>query len=159
MQLQGIHHLSAITGDASGNYDFYTRVLGMRLVKKTVNQDDPGAYHLFYADGTASPGTDLTFFDYLGELERGGTNAIVRTSLRVSGSESCVTGPNACPTSASHVGRWAQSTVDANSPSKTRKGSASPWSMMAERARRIPGAAAASQSTVRSEASGPSLSA
>jgi glyoxalase family protein len=60
----GLHHVTAITGDARGNLDFYTRVLGMRLVKKTVNQDDVSAYHLFYADAVGSPGTDLTFFDW-----------------------------------------------------------------------------------------------
>ena len=64
MQLSGIHHLTAITADARGNHAFYTGTLGMRLVKKTVNQDDVSAYHLFYADGLASPGTDLTFFDW-----------------------------------------------------------------------------------------------
>jgi glyoxalase family protein len=85
MQLHGIHHLTAISADARGNRDFYTRVLGMRLVKKTVNQDDVSAYHLFYADGAGSPGTDMTFFDWSVERERRGTNAIVRTSLRVAG--------------------------------------------------------------------------
>jgi glyoxalase family protein len=85
MQLHGIHHLTAVTADARGNHDFYTRVLGMRLVKRTVNQDDVSAYHLFYADGAASPGTDLTFFDWPVERERRGTNAIVRTALRVAG--------------------------------------------------------------------------
>jgi len=85
MQLHGIHHLTAVTADASGNHDFYTRVLGMRLVKKTVNQDDVSAYHLFYADGAASPGTDLTFFDWPVEPERRGNGAIVRTALRVAG--------------------------------------------------------------------------
>jgi glyoxalase family protein len=85
MQLHGIHHLTAVSADASGNHDFYTRVLGMRLVKKTVNQDDVSAYHLFYADGDASPGTDLTFFDWPVGRERRGTNAIVRTGLRVAG--------------------------------------------------------------------------
>jgi glyoxalase family protein len=60
----GLHHVTAITGDARGNLDFYTRVLGMRLVKRTVNQDDVSAYHLFYADAVGSPGTDLTFFDW-----------------------------------------------------------------------------------------------
>ncbi len=84
-QLTGIHHLTAVTANASGNHDFYTRLLGMRLVKKTVNQDDVSAYHLFYADGQASPGTDLTFFDWPVDRERRGTNSIVRTSLRVSG--------------------------------------------------------------------------
>src|SRR3978361_97045 len=85
LQLGGIHHLTAVTADASGNHDFYTRVLGMRMVKKTVNQDDVSAYHLFYADGEASPGSDLTFFDWPVERERRGTNSIVRTALRVSG--------------------------------------------------------------------------
>jgi len=64
MQLQGIHHISAITGDARRNVDFYTRVLGMRLIAKSVNQDDPGVYHLFYGDELARPGADLTFFEY-----------------------------------------------------------------------------------------------
>jgi glyoxalase family protein len=62
--LGGLHHVTAITGDARANVAFYTTVLGMRLVKKTVNQDDVAAYHLFYADGKGSPGTDLTFFDW-----------------------------------------------------------------------------------------------
>jgi glyoxalase family protein len=87
MQLTGIHHLTAISANAAGNHDFYTRVLGMRLVKKTVNQDDTSAYHLFYADGKASPGTDLTFFEWPVEPERRGTHAIVRTALRVNGRE------------------------------------------------------------------------
>ena len=85
MQLHGIHHLTAVSADARGNHDFYTRVLGMRLVKKTVNQDDVSAYHLFYADGAASPGTDLTFFDWPVPREQRGTQAIVRTALRVDG--------------------------------------------------------------------------
>jgi len=85
MQLHGIHHLTAVSADARANHDFYTRVLGMRLVKKTVNQDDVSAYHLFYADGAASPGTDLTFFDWPVPREQRGTNAIVRTALRVAG--------------------------------------------------------------------------
>jgi glyoxalase family protein len=66
MKLEGIHHITAITGDAPGNLDFYTGVLGLRLVKKTVNQDDPTVYHLFYADEAGSPGADLTFFEYPG---------------------------------------------------------------------------------------------
>ncbi len=85
MQLTGIHHLTAVTANASGNHAFYTEALGMRLVKKTVNQDDVSAYHLFYADGLASPGTDLTFFDWPVGRERRGTNSIVRTGLRVAG--------------------------------------------------------------------------
>jgi glyoxalase family protein len=87
MQLTGIHHLTAISADAKGNVGFYTRVLGLRLVKKTVNQDDVSAYHLFYADGIASPGSDLTFFDFPTAPERRGTNSIVRTALRVAGSQ------------------------------------------------------------------------
>jgi glyoxalase family protein len=62
--LGGLHHVTAITGDARANVAFYTTVMGMRLVKKTVNQDDVAAYHLFYADAKGSPGTDLTFFDW-----------------------------------------------------------------------------------------------
>ena len=85
MQLHGLHHLTAVSADARGNHDFYTRVLGMRLVKKTVNQDDVSAYHLFYADGAASPGTDITFFDWPVGPEGRGTNSIVRTALRVAG--------------------------------------------------------------------------
>jgi glyoxalase family protein len=85
MQLTGIHHLTAISADIARNLDFYTGVLGMRLVKKTVNQDDVSAYHLFYADGKGSPGTDLTFFDWPAGPERRGTNSIVQTSLRVAG--------------------------------------------------------------------------
>ncbi|WP_159999225.1 ring-cleaving dioxygenase [Roseomonas sp. 18066] len=88
MQLHGIHHLTAVSADARGNHDFYTRVLGMRLVKKTVNQDDTSAYHLFYADGEASPGSDITFFDWPVGPERRGTHSVIRTGLRVSGEES-----------------------------------------------------------------------
>jgi glyoxalase family protein len=85
MQLTGIHHLTAVSADAPGNLKFYTQVLGMRLVKKTVNQDDVTAYHLFYADGEARPGTDLTFFDWPAPREQRGTHSIVRTALRVNG--------------------------------------------------------------------------
>jgi glyoxalase family protein len=85
MQLGGIHHLTAISAKPRENLAFYTGLLGMRLVKKTVNQDDVSAYHLFYADGKASPGTDLTFFDFPAAPERRGTNSISRTGLRVSG--------------------------------------------------------------------------
>ncbi|KDN58394.1 ring-cleaving dioxygenase [Exiguobacterium sp. AB2] len=80
----GQHHVSAMTGDAKKNLRFYTEVLGMRLVKKTVNQDDPSMYHLFYADETGTPGTDLTFFElpFLGQTYRG-SSSISRTALRV----------------------------------------------------------------------------
>jgi glyoxalase family protein len=87
VQLTGIHHLTAITADAPGNHAFYTGTLGMRLVKKTVNQDDVSAYHLFYADARGSPGTDLTFFDWPAPRERRGTRSIVRTGLRVTGGD------------------------------------------------------------------------
>src|SRR5260370_23861129 len=66
MKLEGIHHITAITGDAPGNVGFYTGTMGLRMVKKTVNQDDPTVYHLFYADEAGSPGADLTFFEYPG---------------------------------------------------------------------------------------------
>ena len=66
MRLEGIHHVTAITGDAPANVDFYADVLGLRLVKKTVNQDDPTVYHLFYADEKGSSGSDITFFEYPG---------------------------------------------------------------------------------------------
>jgi glyoxalase family protein len=85
MQLTGIHHLTAISAKPRENLAFYTGLLGMRLVKKTVNQDDVSAYHLFYADGKANPGTDLTFFDFPAAPERRGANSISRTGLRVSG--------------------------------------------------------------------------
>src|SRR6266581_386820 len=85
MQLTGIHHLTAISAKPRENLAFYTGLLGMRLVKKTVNQDDVSAYHLFYADGNANPGTDLTFFDFPAAPERRGTNSISRTGLRVAG--------------------------------------------------------------------------
>jgi glyoxalase family protein len=66
MKLEGIHHITAITGDAQGNVDFYAGTLGLRMVKKTVNQDDPTVYHLFYADENGDPGSDITFFEYPG---------------------------------------------------------------------------------------------
>ena len=83
MSLKGIHHLTAVTARAADNYRFYTGTLGLRLVKKTVNQDDVSAYHLFYADGIASPGSDITFFDWPVGRETRGTHAITRTGFRV----------------------------------------------------------------------------
>jgi glyoxalase family protein len=85
MQLNGLHHLTAVTADAPGNHNFYTKTLGLRMVKKTVNQDDTSAYHLFYADGLGSPGTDITFFDWPVGREKRGTHSIVRTGLRIKG--------------------------------------------------------------------------
>ncbi len=86
MQLHGLHHVTAVTADAPGNLDFYTHVLGLRLVKKSVNQDDVSAYHLFYADKVGSPGTDMTFFDWaqISDNQRG-TDSIVNTLFRVNG--------------------------------------------------------------------------
>lgn len=81
MMIKGIHHVSAITAHAKDNYYFYTHILGLRLVKKTINQDDPSVYHLFYADEIGSPGTDLTFFElpYAGKTIPG-TSSISITS-------------------------------------------------------------------------------
>ncbi len=84
MNLKGIHHVSAITANAQKNHDFYTSVMGMRLVKKTVNQDSPSMYHLFYADAQGSPGTDFTFFEIPGAGHTyPGNQSISTTSLRV----------------------------------------------------------------------------
>ena len=86
MQLHGVHHVTAVTGQAANNVRFYTDVLGLRLVKKTVNQDDVSAYHLFYADKLGSPGTDMTFFDWPQTgPNRHGTDSIAVTAFRVNG--------------------------------------------------------------------------
>src|SRR5215211_1979350 len=86
MELGGLHHLTAVSGNAPGNVAFYTRVLGMRLVKKTVNQDDVSAYHLFYGDEIGSPGTEVTFFDWPGIGKNvAGTGSIEAVGLRVPG--------------------------------------------------------------------------
>src|SRR5437588_1228375 len=84
MHLEGIHHITMITGDAPLNVDFYTRVLGLRLVAKTVNQDDPTVYHLFYADEEGSPGGDITFFECPGAKRgRAGAGMVHRVVWRV----------------------------------------------------------------------------
>ena len=86
-ELDGIHHISSITADAPRNVAFYAGVMGLRLVKKTVNQDDPTVYHLFYADENASAGADMTFFEYPGVMPgRAGAAMIHRITFRV-GSE------------------------------------------------------------------------
>ncbi|MCX6050246.1 MAG: ring-cleaving dioxygenase [Chloroflexi bacterium] len=86
MQLHGIHHVTAVTSNAKGNHDFYTQVLGLRLVKKSVNQDDVSAYHLFYADKLGTPGTDMTFFDWATiDANRKGADSIANTLFRVNG--------------------------------------------------------------------------
>ena len=88
MRLEGIHHITAITGNAQRNVDFYAGVLGLRLVKKTVNQDDPTVYHLFYADEAGSPGADLTFFEYPGAAPGvAGAGMVHRIAWRVSSPE------------------------------------------------------------------------
>jgi glyoxalase family protein len=88
MYLEGIHHITAITADAPGNVDFYARVLGLRLVKKTVNQDDPTVYHLFYADEKGSAGSDLTFFEYPRAARgRAGAGMVHRITWRVASEE------------------------------------------------------------------------
>ena len=85
MKLEGVHHVTAITGDAPGNVDFYTRVLGLRLVKKSVNQDDPTVYHLFYGDEEGAPGNDITFFEYPGARPgRAGAGMVHRVVWRIS---------------------------------------------------------------------------
>jgi glyoxalase family protein len=84
MRLEGIHHVTAITGDAPANVEFYTGTLGLRLVKKSVNQDDPTVYHLFYADDRGSPGSDITFFEYPGARPgRAGAGMVHRVVWRV----------------------------------------------------------------------------
>src|SRR5919106_3866866 len=84
MRLEGIHHVTAITGDAPRNVDFYTRVLGLRLAAKTVNQDDPSVYHLFYADELGRPGSELTFFEYPRAIPgRAGAGMVPRIVWRV----------------------------------------------------------------------------
>src|SRR5438552_7662194 len=88
MRFEGIHHITLITGDAPRNIDFYTRVLGLRLVKKSVNQDDPTVYHLFYADEHGSPGSDITFFEYPGiGRGRAGRGMVHTVQWRVASSE------------------------------------------------------------------------
>lgn len=90
MDLIGIHHLTAVSAQIRENHHFYTQTLGMRLVKRSVNQDDVRAYHLFYADAKGSPGTDLTFFDWAVPREQRGTHAITRTALRVAGHKALI---------------------------------------------------------------------
>src|SRR4051794_32147727 len=89
MKLEGIHHITAITGDAPRNVDFYARVLGLRLVKKSVNQDDPTVYHLFYGDEYGDPGLDITFFEYPGARPgHAGAGMVHRIVWRVGSPES-----------------------------------------------------------------------
>ncbi|MBV9807374.1 MAG: VOC family protein [Solirubrobacterales bacterium] len=88
MQLEGIHHVTAITADARRNLDFYAGTLGLRLVKKSVNQDNTSVYHLFYADETGAPGSDITFFEYPNlPIGRAGAGMIHRIVWRVGSAE------------------------------------------------------------------------
>jgi len=88
MQLDGIHHVTCVTGDAPGNVHFYTAVMGLRLVAKSVNQDDPTVYHLFYADEHGDPGSDITFFEYPGAARgRAGQGMVHRVVWRVASPE------------------------------------------------------------------------
>jgi len=88
MELAGIHHVSALTADAEKNYDFFTRILGMRLVKKSVNQDSTSSYHLFYADAVGTPGTDMTYFDIPRAAKTvPGVSSISNTAFRVKSDE------------------------------------------------------------------------
>src|SRR6478752_2268357 len=88
MRLEGLHHITAITGDAPRNVDFYAGTLGLRMVAKTVNQDDPNVYHLFYADEDGSPGSDITFFEYPGAAPgRAGLGMVHRVVFRVGSGE------------------------------------------------------------------------
>ena len=88
MRLEGIHHITAITADAARNVEFYAGTLGLRLVKKSVDQDDPTVYHLFYADEKGSPGSDITFFEYRGVPPgRAGAGMVHRIVWRVASDE------------------------------------------------------------------------
>jgi glyoxalase family protein len=88
LRLSGVHHVSAISAHIGRTHDFYTRVLGLRPVIKTVNQDDTSMYHLFFGDGAGSPGSDMTVFDIRGAArEHRGNNSITRTNFRVSGDD------------------------------------------------------------------------
>ena len=88
LQLTGVHHVSAISAHIARTHDFYTRVLGLRPVIKTVNQDDPSMYHLFFGDGAGTPGSDMTVFDIRGAArEHRGNNSITRTNFRISGED------------------------------------------------------------------------
>jgi len=86
MRLEGVHHVTAVTGDVLKNVDFYTRVLGLRLVGKSVNQDDPTVYHVFFSDEHGRPGADITFFEYPDAARgRAGSGMVHRVLWRVAG--------------------------------------------------------------------------
>src|SRR4051812_16669508 len=118
MKLEGVHHVTAITGDAPRNVDFYARVLGLRLVKKSVNQDDPTVYHLFYGDEEGAPGNDMTFFEYPGARQgKAGAGRATRSAGASPRPRRSTSGSAAWPTRASP----ASATRTAASPSATRR--------------------------------------
>jgi glyoxalase family protein len=112
MGLDGVHHVTCITADAPRNVDFYTRVLGLRLVKKTVNQDDPTVYHLFYADEQGSPGSDITFFEYPGvQRGRAGAGMVHTVEWRLGSAEAVDFWEQRLAGEASAVGRGDQGLI------------------------------------------------
>ena len=124
MKLEGVHHVTCITGDAPGNVDFYVGTLGLRLVKKTVNQDDPTVYHLFYADEQGSPGSDITFFEYPGARPgRAGVGMVhrIRWRRRLRG------GARLLGRAARHRRRDRVACATVRFASRTRRGSATSW--------------------------------
>ena len=127
MELEGIHHVTAITADAQRNVDFYAGVLGLRLVKKTVNQDNPSVYHLFYADEKGDPGSDITFFEYPGAAPgRAGDGMVHRIVWRVGSVEALDFWSERLASATSRPAGWRGATRFA---SATRRGSStSCWS-------------------------------
>ena len=153
--LTGIHHLTAVSADAPGNHRFYTQALGMRLVKRTVNQDDTSAYHLFYADGLASPGTDLTFSTGRQAASAGATTASPAPACACSAPRASHGGPSAFAAWASRTAPFRSGTGGRRSTSRIRKASASASSTTAGPGRRrTPMSAARCRPSTRSEASG-----
>ena len=128
MKLEGIHHITAITADAQPNVDFYAGVLGLRLVKKTVNQDQPTVYHLFYADENGSAGSDLTFFEFPGVPEgRAGAGDVHRIVWRVASESSLDFWRSASPrTGSSRGARTASSSPIRRASSTSCSSSTSP---------------------------------
>lgn len=159
LQLTGIHHLTAITANAPENLRFYTGTLGLRLVKKTVNQDDTTAYHLFYADGQATPGTDLTFFDWPVGREGRGTHSISRTGLRVGSAETVRWWKSRFDELEVASGEVAEIDGRASSISRTARASASGSSTTADWRRPTHGKGARFRPSIRSRALGRSPSA
>ena len=150
MKFEGIHHISAITGDARRNVDFYTRVLGLRLTAKSVNQDDPGVYHLFYGDEEATPGADLTFFEYPGAIPgRPGAGMVHRIVHRV-GSREALAFWAAAP---GGRGRARSTSSTARCASRTPSGSTTSWSWTPPATRRWSRSTRRSRPSSRSAAS------